>query len=139
MHDIVHVVAMSIASDKLMFNIQDVTNLKEMLEEKLSKDSTAISLPFKDVSVLPERLVYPKLNLLILSMKYVSLQIPDPFFEGMTELKVSHLQHFHMLSMPSSLCGLKKPSNFIFSQMSVRRYSNYWRAKEIGNSLHYRL
>ncbi|KAK2640374.1 hypothetical protein Ddye_028169 [Dipteronia dyeriana] len=108
MHDIVHVVAMSIAStNKFMFNIQDVTNLKEMLEEKLSKEATAISLPYKDVSVLTEKLDFPKLNLLILAMKDASLQIPDPFFEGMAELKVLDLCRIDMLLLPSSLCRLK--------------------------------
>ncbi|KAL5743206.1 hypothetical protein ACOSP7_029938 [Xanthoceras sorbifolium] len=109
MHDIVHAVAVSIASaNKLMFNIQDVTNLKEMLEERLPKDAEAISLPFKDISLLPERLEYPKLNLLFLFMTDLSLQIPDAFFEGMKELKVLDLDNIHLLSLPSSLHGLMK-------------------------------
>ncbi|TXG73920.1 hypothetical protein EZV62_002499 [Acer yangbiense] len=107
MHDIIHAVAVSIAStDKLMFNIQDVTDLKEMLEEKLPKDSTAISLFHKDVSMLPERLAYPKLKLFFLVMKEFSLQIPDTFFEGMEELKVLDMTKIHMLSLPSSLSKL---------------------------------
>ncbi|KAK3227604.1 hypothetical protein Dsin_007466, partial [Dipteronia sinensis] len=47
MHDIIHAVALSIAStEKLMFNIRSVTRLKEMLEEKLPRDATAVSLPY---------------------------------------------------------------------------------------------
>ncbi|KAK2647775.1 hypothetical protein Ddye_015264 [Dipteronia dyeriana] len=63
MHDIVHVVAVSIAStNKFMFNIQTVVGLKEILEEKLSKDAIAVSLPYRDICELPERLELPKLN-----------------------------------------------------------------------------
>ncbi|KAL5809788.1 hypothetical protein ACOSQ3_030479 [Xanthoceras sorbifolium] len=109
MHDIVHAVAVSIAStNKLMFNIQNVTNPKEMLEERLPKDAIAISLPYKDISLLPERLECPKLNLLFLFMTDLSLQIPDAFFDGMKELKVLDLGNIHLLSLPSSLHGLTK-------------------------------
>ncbi|KAL5807586.1 hypothetical protein ACOSQ4_030319 [Xanthoceras sorbifolium] len=109
MHDIVHAVAVSIAStNKLMFNIQNVTNLKEMLEERLPKDATAISLPYKDISLLPERLEYSKLNLFFLFMTDISLQIPEAFFEGMKELKVLDLGNIDLLSLPSSLHGLTK-------------------------------
>ncbi|KAL5741070.1 hypothetical protein ACOSQ2_030250 [Xanthoceras sorbifolium] len=109
MHDIVHAVAVSIAStNKLMFNIQNVTNLKEMLEERLPKDATAISLPYKDISLLPERLECPKLNLFFLFMTDISLQIPEAFFEGMKELKVLDFGNINLLSLPSSLHGLTK-------------------------------
>ncbi|KAL5809789.1 hypothetical protein ACOSQ3_030480 [Xanthoceras sorbifolium] len=121
MHDIVHAVSISIAStEKLMFNIQDITDLKAMLEEKLPKDSTAIALQYKDVSVLPERLEYPKLKLLILLMKDTYLQLPDSFFEGMKELKVLYLKKIHMLSRPSSLCTLTNVQTLCLNQCLLR-------------------
>ncbi|KAL5741068.1 hypothetical protein ACOSQ2_030248 [Xanthoceras sorbifolium] len=103
MHDIIHAVAVSIAStDKLMFNIQ--TGLKEMLEEKLPKDATVVSLPHGDICELPERLELPKLKFLYLYKKDLNLlQISDTFFEGSKELKVLDLTRFHFLSLPSSL------------------------------------
>ncbi|XP_031254513.1 probable disease resistance protein At4g27220 [Pistacia vera] len=63
MHDIIYAVAVSIAAtDKLMFNIQNVSGLKEVLREK--KDSNAISLPYRDIyDELPEKLECPKLKL----------------------------------------------------------------------------
>ncbi|TXG58230.1 hypothetical protein EZV62_016059 [Acer yangbiense] len=104
MHEVIHFVAISIAStDELMFNIQDVTELKEKLEEKLPKETIAISLPYKDIFVLPERLEYPKLKILLLYMKNCSLQIPDAFFEGVKELNVLNLTSVRLVSLPSSL------------------------------------
>ncbi|TXG71310.1 hypothetical protein EZV62_006245 [Acer yangbiense] len=108
MHDIIQAVAVSIASskDKLMFNIQNVTSIKETLEEKLPKDSIAVSLPYGDIDELPERLEFPKLELLLLSNDKLSLQIPDALFDGVKELKVLDLTRFHLSSLPSSLCRL---------------------------------
>ncbi|KAK4834594.1 hypothetical protein QYF36_025280 [Acer negundo] len=50
--------AVSIAStEKLMFNIQNITGLKDILEENLPKDAIAVSLPYghRDICELPER------------------------------------------------------------------------------------
>ncbi|KAL5775496.1 hypothetical protein ACOSP7_013053 [Xanthoceras sorbifolium] len=99
MHDIVHAVSISIAStQKHMFNIQDITDLKEMLEEKLPKDSTAISLQYKDVSMLPERLACPKLKLLMLLMKDTPLQILHSFFEGIDIRQLTRLRFLDLRS-----------------------------------------
>ncbi|TXG59161.1 hypothetical protein EZV62_016990 [Acer yangbiense] len=108
MHDLIHVVAVSIASkDKHMFNIQDVAGLKEMLEEKLPKDSSAVSLLHRDIHELPEKLEFPKLKLFLLNMEDASIEIPDAFFEGANSLKVLGINGIHLLSPPSSLCCLK--------------------------------
>ncbi|XP_031274591.1 uncharacterized protein LOC116133068 isoform X1 [Pistacia vera] len=122
MHDIIHAVAVSIAStDKFMFNIQNVTGLKEVLEEK--KDSTAISLPSEDIyGELPEKLECPKLKFFLLDITNKNLQIPDTknlqipdtFFEGMTELKVLDLTSLKFLSLPSSLYCLKNIRTLCF-------------------------
>ncbi|KAK2647782.1 hypothetical protein Ddye_015271 [Dipteronia dyeriana] len=57
-HDIIYVVAIliALAKDKLMFNIQNATRMKEMLEEKLHKDSIGISIPLLEIDELPERI-----------------------------------------------------------------------------------
>ncbi|XP_044467302.1 disease resistance protein At4g27190-like [Mangifera indica] len=109
MHDIIHVVAVSIAStERFMFNIQNVTGLKEVLGEKIPKDSTAISLPYGDIHYkLPQRLEFPKLKLFFLFMQNRSLQLPDEFFEEMKELRVLDLTGFHFFSLPSSFSCLK--------------------------------
>ncbi|KAK4833423.1 hypothetical protein QYF36_004709 [Acer negundo] len=67
-----------------MFNIQDVTDLKETLVEKLPKNSTAMSLPFKDVSDLPERLECSELKLLVLLMKEDLPRLTSFVFHSLT-------------------------------------------------------
>ncbi|KAL5741053.1 hypothetical protein ACOSQ2_030233 [Xanthoceras sorbifolium] len=108
MHDIIHAVAVSIASTtRLWFNLQQAAGLKEMLEKKLPKDSSAVSLPHRDIFELPENMEFPKLELFLLLMNTgSSLQIPDGFFEGMKGLKVLDMSGIHLLSPPSSLCCL---------------------------------
>ncbi|XP_044484324.1 uncharacterized protein LOC123210160 isoform X2 [Mangifera indica] len=109
MHDIIHAVAVSIASaEKLMFNIQNFTDLKEVLGERISKDSTAISLPYRNINDdLPERLEYPKLKLFFLFGKNRSPQIADAFFEKMKELRVLSVHGLRFLPLPSSISFLK--------------------------------
>ncbi|KAL5813468.1 hypothetical protein ACOSQ3_024230 [Xanthoceras sorbifolium] len=82
MHDVIHAVSVSIAStDKLIFNIQTVTGLKEILEEKLPKDATVVSLPHGDICELPERLELPKLKLLYFQKEDLNLlRISNTFF-----------------------------------------------------------
>ncbi|TXG71338.1 hypothetical protein EZV62_006273 [Acer yangbiense] len=121
MHDIIQAVAVSIASskDKLMFNIQNVTSIKETLEEKLPKDSIAVSLPYRDIDELPERLEFPKLELLRLQKVEISLQIPDAFLDGVQELKVLDLSAFHLLSLPRSLCRLTNLQTLCLDQCLI--------------------
>ncbi|XP_031275030.1 disease resistance protein At4g27190-like [Pistacia vera] len=105
MHDIIHAVVISIASsDEFMFNIKNVGDLKDVLEEKIPKTSTAITLPYGDFhDELPESLEYPKLKLFYLFSQNQSLQIPDLLFQGMKELQVLDLTGICLLPLPSSL------------------------------------
>ncbi|KAL5850516.1 hypothetical protein ACOSQ4_008529 [Xanthoceras sorbifolium] len=120
MHDIIHAVAVSIASThKFMFN------------EKLPKDSIAISLPYKDVSVLPERLEYPKLKLLFLFIDEFSLRIPDTFFEGVKELKVLDMTTIHMLSLPSSLSKLTNLQTLCLDQCQLKNVASIGELKRL--------
>ncbi|XP_031270765.1 uncharacterized protein LOC116129150 [Pistacia vera] len=105
MHDIIHAVAVTIASSKFMFNIQNAT----VLEKKISKKSAAISLPYRKVSYeLPKRLECPELMFFLLYTRNQSLQVPDILFEGIKEINVLVLTGIHFLSLPPSLCCLKK-------------------------------
>lgn len=103
MHDVIHDIAVSTARDKHMFNIQNVSDLKEVLEDLTQKDPIAISLPCRDIQELPERLECPKLKLFFLFSKKLSLVIPDLFFEGVPSLQVLSLNGFHFPSLPSTL------------------------------------
>lgn len=103
MHAVVHDVAVSIARDEVMFNIRNVTDLKEVLEDTIQKDPTAISLCYRDIQELPERLECPKLKLFQLFSNKHSLRIPDLFFEETAELQVLEFNEIHFPSLPSSL------------------------------------
>ncbi|XP_031273658.1 disease resistance protein At4g27190-like [Pistacia vera] len=84
MHDLIHAVVISIASsEEFMFNIKNFGDLKEVLEEKIPKTATAITLPHRDIGdVLPQSLEYPKLKVFLLDSQNRSLQIPDLLFQG---------------------------------------------------------
>ncbi|XP_052287404.1 disease resistance protein At4g27190-like isoform X2 [Citrus sinensis] len=108
MHDIIHVVAVSIATEKLMFNIPNVADLEKKMEEIIQEDPIAISLPHRDIEVLPERLQCPRLDLFLLFTKGdgsfpISMQMSDLFFEGTEGLKVLDFTGIHFSSLPSSL------------------------------------
>ncbi|KAJ4721026.1 Disease resistance protein [Melia azedarach] len=103
MHDIVHAVAVSIARDELMYNIGDVADLKREPESGIQKDATAISLPYRNVPELPERLECPKLKLFLFAEYRKNLQIPDHFFQGAQQLRVLELRGIHSSSLPYSL------------------------------------
>ncbi|KAH9752939.1 Disease resistance protein [Citrus sinensis] len=121
MHDVIHVVAVSIAAEKRMFNIPNVADVEKKMEETKQKGPIAISLPHRDIQELPERLQCPNLQLFLLFGKgYGPMQISDLFFEGTEELKVLSLTRIPFSSLPSSLgrlinlqtfcldgCGLK--------------------------------
>ncbi|GAY67063.1 hypothetical protein CUMW_253660 [Citrus unshiu] len=106
MHQIIHALAVLIASDKLLFNIQNVADVKEEVEKAARKNPTAISIPFRDISELPDSLQCTRLKLFLLFTEDSSLQIPNQFFDGMTELLVLHLTGIHFPSLPLSLGSL---------------------------------
>ncbi|GAY62525.1 hypothetical protein CUMW_218490, partial [Citrus unshiu] len=104
MHDIIHVVAVSIAEEELMFNIPNVAYVEKKMEETIREGPIAISLPYRDIQELPERLECPRLELLLLfSKRDSSLQISDLFFQGTEELKVLDFTGIFFSSLPSSL------------------------------------
>ncbi|KAH9687086.1 Disease resistance protein [Citrus sinensis] len=104
MHDVIHVVAVSIAAGERMFNIPNVADVEKKMEKTIRKDPIAISLPQRDIQELPERLQCPNLQLFLLSAEgNAPMQISDLFFEGTEELKVLSLIGIHFSSLSSSL------------------------------------
>ncbi|KAH9687079.1 AAA domain-containing protein [Citrus sinensis] len=103
-HDVIHVVAVSIAAEKRMFNIPNVADLEKKMEETIRKDPIAISLPHRGDQVLPQRMRCPRLGLFLLHTKGLcSMQVSDHIFEGTEGLKVLDLARIHFSSLPSSL------------------------------------
>ncbi|KAH9687030.1 Disease resistance protein [Citrus sinensis] len=102
MHDVIHAVAVSIAEEELMFNIPNVADLEKKMEETVQEGPIAISLPYRGIQVLPERLQCPCLELLHTEGDG-SLQVSDHFFKGTEGLKVLNFTRIHFSSLPSSL------------------------------------
>ncbi|KAH9752927.1 Disease resistance protein [Citrus sinensis] len=104
MHDVIRVVAVSIAKEELMFNIPNVADLDKKMEETVQEGPIAISLPYRGIQVLPERLQCPRLELLLLLEKGGgSMPISDHFFDGTEGLRVLNFTGIHFSSLPSSL------------------------------------
>ncbi|XP_044475559.1 probable disease resistance protein At4g27220 [Mangifera indica] len=107
MHDVIHTVVVSIAKEKCMFDIRDVKGIKEVLMERMYKDSIAISLSYTDIHELSERVKFPKLKLFsYYTIRDLCLQIPYHFFEGMKELKALELNGVYLLPPPPSFVSL---------------------------------
>ncbi|XP_065849123.1 probable disease resistance protein At4g27220 [Euphorbia lathyris] len=100
-HDLVRDIALAIAS-----RVQHafVGTSKVTSTNLRNKDWTRISLPYCDIPELPEVLECPKAELFSLFMRYHSLDIPNSFFAGLTQLKVLHFTEVKFVSgLPSSL------------------------------------
>ncbi|XP_060672497.1 probable disease resistance protein At4g27220 isoform X2 [Ziziphus jujuba] len=107
LHDIIRDVCISIASvDRHMYNIRSNDDLKERLNKKKLKDSTAISLLCENVGYLPEKLECAKLHFFWM-WKIRHLQIPDHFFEETKELRILDLSYSYLGVLPSSFCFLQ--------------------------------
>ncbi|KAK9226326.1 hypothetical protein WN943_011373 [Citrus x changshan-huyou] len=104
MHDVVRYVAQQIAS-KNKFLIKAGVGLKDWPSINPFENLTGISLMFNDIQEVPDGLECPKLQALFLQQNYL-LVIPDPFFQGMKDLKVLDLGGIRMVSPPSSLSFL---------------------------------
>ncbi|XP_028780998.1 uncharacterized protein LOC114737249 [Neltuma alba] len=105
MHDIVHEVAVSIASrDQHACKIGRGDELWPP-EESLQR-CTQISLDECHIPKLPERLECPNVKLFHLFNNNESLSVPNSFFEGMRNLKVLDLTRLHLPSLPQSFHSL---------------------------------
>ncbi|RHN59294.1 putative P-loop containing nucleoside triphosphate hydrolase, leucine-rich repeat domain, L [Medicago truncatula] len=107
MHNMVREVALNIASkDKHVFVKRPFSNdsMRNCTNDSFRNCSQIILNC--DITLLPQRLDCPNLELLVLSNSKFLLEIPDNFFEGMVKLKVLHLTKFNLCQLPSSLCCL---------------------------------
>ncbi|GLT36875.1 hypothetical protein SLA2020_112220 [Shorea laevis] len=108
MHDLIHDVAVSIASrDRQGLLLTGDHVPKEWSDMEAMKDFRWIRMRHAKVDLLPEGLECPHLSYFHLSNKDPSLQIPAKFFKGMPRLKVLDLTRLHMPSLPSSICLLQ--------------------------------
>lgn len=119
-----------------MFNIRNVADLKEQIEQTIHKDQIAISLPYcKDIQDLPERLECLQLKVLLLfTKKDSSLLIPDLFFEGMKELKVIDFTGICFSSLSSTLAYLVNLQTLCLDYCQPKDTAIVGQLKEIRDS-----
>ena len=99
MHDVVRDVARNIASKDPHRFVVTEDDWSETNESKY------ISLYCKAVHELPQRLVCPKLQFLLLRSN-LNIKIPNTFFEGMNQLEVLDLSRMGFKTLPSTLQSL---------------------------------
>ncbi|GKV47763.1 hypothetical protein SLEP1_g54629 [Rubroshorea leprosula] len=108
MHDLIHDVAVSIASrDRHGLLLTGDHEPKEWSDRKEMKGFKWIRLQNANINGLPDEFEGRQLTFFSLENNEASLKIPEEFFEGMEELKVLDLAEMHFTSLPSSICLLK--------------------------------
>ncbi|XP_068313783.1 probable disease resistance protein At4g27220 [Pyrus communis] len=121
MHDMVHDVAISIASKgqhALLRTYGD--ELKEWPNNKdFLENCTMISLPCKNIPRLPEVLKCQQLEFFHLQYDGDLLEIPGNFFEEMRKLKVMDFTNVHIWSLPPSLLLLENLRTLCLDQCVV--------------------
>ncbi|GMI65296.1 hypothetical protein HRI_000198900 [Hibiscus trionum] len=120
MHDIVRDVAIWIASEKQrIYVIEDEARMKKLLDQRKLYNCNAISLPYGDINVLPDKLECPRLKLLVLLNKNPSLTVPDTFFGEMTELSMLDLAGLSFTSLPPSFTSLENLQMLSFDECEL--------------------
>ncbi|XP_028780986.1 disease resistance protein At4g27190-like [Neltuma alba] len=123
MHDIVHEVAVSIASrDQHVCKIRRADELwpsNEFLQR-----CNQIILKGCHIPKLPDRLECPNVKLFHLSNKNDSLSVPDYFFDGMKKLRVLDLSRMHLPSLPPSFCSLTDLQTLCLDQCALGDLTN---------------
>ncbi|KAH7855474.1 hypothetical protein Vadar_025311 [Vaccinium darrowii] len=106
-HDVIRDVGISISRDEKAFLIDH--GALRWPENPINGPSySTISLNFKNIKELPDGLVYPQLyTLMVGSSELSDLEVPDNFFNGMTQLTVLSVTKMCMRRLPSSLAKLK--------------------------------
>ncbi|XP_068312288.1 probable disease resistance protein At4g27220 [Pyrus communis] len=121
MHDMVHNVAISIASKgqhALLRTYGD--ELKEWPNNKdFLENCKMISLPCKNIPRLPEVLKCQQLEFFHLQYNGDLLEIPGNFFEEMRKLKVMDFTNVHIWSLPPSLLLLENLRTLCLDQCVV--------------------
>ncbi|KAM5582465.1 putative disease resistance protein [Rosa sericea] len=104
MHDVIRDTAMIIAKSKdgHGFLVKAGSGLKHW-SCRLHEDYSAISLMKNKIRKLPEELVCPKLQILLLQENADLTEIPEKFIQSANELRVLDLGLTSVLSLPQSL------------------------------------
>ena len=120
MHNVVRHVAIEIASkDRHWCVVREGDRLLNWSKIEESVECSGISLNCKNVYVLPEGLVCPKLTFFQLYGNSPKFENPDTFFKGMEELKVLDLSKMHFASLPSSFCSLRNLRTLCLEQCEL--------------------
>ncbi|GLT87844.1 hypothetical protein SLE2022_059030 [Rubroshorea leprosula] len=120
MHDLIHDVAVSIASRDchgLLLTGDHVP--KEWSDRKEMKRFKWIRLQNANINELPDEFEGRQLTFFSLENNEASLKIPAEFFKGMLELKVLDMSEMHFTSLPSSICLLKALRTLCFYGCSL--------------------
>ncbi|XP_058207678.1 uncharacterized protein LOC131320820 isoform X1 [Rhododendron vialii] len=105
-HDVIRDVGISIAREKEAFLV-DHGALQWPRNPTNGPLYKAMSLSFKNVKHLPDGLVYPELETLMVdNSELADIEVPDNFFNGMMQLTVLTFTRMHMQRLPSSLVKL---------------------------------
>ncbi|XP_058213016.1 disease resistance protein At4g27190-like [Rhododendron vialii] len=105
-HDVIRDVGISIAREEEAFLV-DHGALRWPRNPTNGPSYKAMSLNFKNIKGLPDGLVYPQLHTLMVdNTKLSDLEVPDNFFNGITQLVVLTFTRMRMRRLPSSLAKL---------------------------------
>ncbi|KAH7854648.1 hypothetical protein Vadar_016369 [Vaccinium darrowii] len=106
-HDVIRDVGIAISRDEKAFLVDH--GALQWPENPINGPSySTISINFKNIKELPDGLVYPQLYALMVGSSELSdLEVPDNFFNGMTQLTVLSFTKMRMRRLPSSLAKLK--------------------------------
>lgn len=109
MHDVIRDMAMRIASsgDGQGFFVKAGCHLKDWPTNSL-EDYSAISLMGNEICNLPDELVCPKLQILLLQSNFEVQEIPEDFFKSPNALRVFDISSTEISSLPSSFNLLTK-------------------------------
>ncbi|CAN6693449.1 unnamed protein product [Malus baccata var. baccata] len=109
MHDVIRDMAMRIASsgDGQGFFVKAGCRLNDWPTNSL-EDYSAISLMGNEICNLPDELVCPKLQILLLQSNFEVQEIPEDFFKSPNALRVFDISSTEISSLPSSFNLLTK-------------------------------
>nr|XP_017186273.2 disease resistance protein At4g27190-like [Malus domestica]XP_017186275.2 disease resistance protein At4g27190-like [Malus domestica]XP_017186279.2 disease resistance protein At4g27190-like [Malus domestica]XP_028943690.1 disease resistance protein At4g27190-like [Malus domestica]XP_028943691.1 disease resistance protein At4g27190-like [Malus domestica]XP_028943692.1 disease resistance protein At4g27190-like [Malus domestica]XP_028943693.1 disease resistance protein At4g27190-like [Malus d len=109
MHDVIRDMAILIASsgDGHGFFVKAGCDLKDWPKNSL-EDYSAISLMGNEICNLPDELVCPKLQILLLQSNFEVEEIPEDFFQSPNALRVFDISSTQISSLPSSFNLLTK-------------------------------
>ncbi|CAN6693456.1 unnamed protein product [Malus baccata var. baccata] len=110
MHDVIRDMAILIASSGdggQGFLVKAGCDLKDWPKNSL-EDYSAISLMGNEICNLPDELVCPKLEILLLQSNFEVEEIPEDFFQSPNALRVFDISSTEIISLPSSFNLLTK-------------------------------